>query len=228
MKKVIITGCNRGVGAGIRNLFISNDFVVYGLNKTASDLKHSNYNEIICDISKSDQILSAKKEIPNDIDLLVNNAAIRRFGEVKSLSDDDWIDSVNTNLNAVFLITKTFLPNIISNKGDVFFIGSHSEKYSFEKGAAYCSTKGAVKHFSECIMEEVRYDDVRVSYLSIGAIKNRDHGYDESWKLTPENIAETIFQLYSLPKNILIPYLDVRPLTPLKNPLDGLERLQYV
>lgn len=228
MKKVIITGCNRGVGAGIRDLFIENNFIVYGLNKTPSDFQNKNYKEIICDISNREQILTAKKIIPNDIDILVNNAAIRRFNEVKSLEDSDWIDSVNTNLNAVFFITKTFLPEIIANNGDIFFIGSHSEKYSFEKGAAYCSTKGAVRHFSECLMEEVRYDNIRVSYLSIGAIKNRDHGYDESWKLTPKNIAETIFNLYSLPKNILIPYLDVRPLMPLKNPLDGLERLQYV
>ena len=107
-------------------------------------------------------------------------------------------------------------------------IGSHSEKYTFGEGSAYCSTKLALRGMAECLREEVRYDDIRVSYLSIGSIKNRDHGIYEEWKLIPEEIGNVVISLIKMPKKVYIPYLDLRPLKPLKDNMEGIERLQYV
>ena len=64
--------------------------------------------------------------------------------------------------------------------------------------------------------------------MSLGSIKNREHGGDESWKLTPEQVGETVVHISYLPKNILIPYIDVRPIKPLKDSRPGIEKLQYV
>ena len=140
----------------------------------------------------------------------------------------DWRDSINTNLNGAFYVLNTFIENVKKAKGDIIIIGSHSEKYTFEEGSAYCSSKLALRGMAECLREEVRYDNVRVSYLSIGSIKNRDHGIYEEWKLMPEEIGDIIIDLVKLPKKVYIPYLDIRPLKPLKDNMKGIERLQYV
>jgi NADP-dependent 3-hydroxy acid dehydrogenase YdfG len=230
MKNVVITGCNRGLGEGICQAFLDNGYDVYGLNKTPSTINHSHYTNICCDVSQSGENYwqNIRRNLPFQIDVLVVNAGIRRFDFIRTMNFQDWQDSVDTNLNGVFYVVKTLISDVINSDGDVIVIGSHSEKYTFEKGAAYCSTKGALKEFAECLMKEVRYDNVRVSYLSLGSIKNRDHHENEEWKLKPIEVGQTIVSLVSLPKNVMIPYLDVRPIMPLKSDISGMDRLQYV
>ena len=228
MKTALITGCNRGLGEGIRNTLLEQGYKVIGLNRTLGNQKKENYIEIECDISKVENIQNIKNQVPDKIDLLVVNAGIRRFEKIENMEVKDWQDSVNINLNGAFYVLNTFIENIKKAEGDIVIIGSHSEKYTFEEGGAYCSTKLALRGLAECLREELRYENIRVSYLSIGSIKNRDHGIYEEWKLMPEEIAEAIVSLVKLPKKVYIPYLDIRPLQPLKEEKKGIERLQYV
>ena len=227
-KTALITGCNRGLGEGIRNILLKQGYTVIGLNRTLSNQKLKNYIEVKCDISNSKNIEKAKEKINKKIDLLIINAGIRRFEKIENMNKQDWEDSVNINLNGAFYTLKSFIENVKNAKGDIIIIGSHSEKYTFEEGGAYCSTKLALRGLAECLREELRYEDVRVSYLSLGSIKNRDHNIYEEWKLMPEEVGMTILNIINLPKKILIPYLDIRPLQPLKDEKKGIEKLQYV
>ena len=227
-KTALITGCNRGLGEGIRNIILKQGYTVIGLNRTLSNQKLENYIEVKCDISNSENIEKAKEKINKKIDLLIINAGIRRFEKIENMKKQDWEDSVNINLNGAFYTLKSFIENVKNAKGDIIIIGSHSEKYTFEEGGAYCSTKLALRGMAECLREELRYEDVRVSYLSLGSIKNRDHNIYEEWKLMPEEVGMTILNIINLPKKILIPYLDIRPLQPLKDEKKGIEKLQYV
>lgn len=228
MKTALITGCNRGLGEGIRNVLLKQGYKVIGLNRTLNNSKIENYIEIECDISKSENIEKIKNNIKEPIDLLVINAGIRRFEKLENMTKQDWEDSVNTNLNGAFYVLNSFIENVKKAKGDIVIIGSHSEKYTFEEGAAYCSTKLALRGMAECLREELRYEDIRVSYLSLGSIKNRDHNIYEEWKLMPEEVGKAIVNIIDLPKKVYIPYLDIRPLKPLKDEKKGIERLQYV
>lgn len=227
-KTALITGCNRGLGEGIRNILLKQGYTVIGLNRTLSNQKLKNYIEVKCDISNSENIEKAKEKINKKIELLIINAGIRRFEKIENMKKQDWEDSVNINLNGAFYTLKSFIENVKNAKGDIIIIGSHSEKYTFEEGGAYCSTKLALRGLAECLREELRYEDVRVSYLSLGSIKNRDHNIYEEWKLMPEEVGMTILNIINLPKKILIPYLDIRPLQPLKDEKKGIEKLQYV
>lgn len=228
MKIALITGCNRGLGAGIRNILLKQGYKVIGLNRTTSNEIIENYTELECDVSKYESIQNIKNKLDSKIDLLVINAGIRRFEKIENMQVEDWQDSVNINLNGAFYVLNTFIENVKRAKGDIVIVGSHSEKYTFEEGGAYCSTKLALKGLTECLMEELRYEDVRVSYLSLGSIKNRDHGIYEEWKLMPEEVGKAIVHVIDLPKKVYIPYLDIRPLQPLKDKKKGIERLQYV
>ena len=227
-KTALITGCNRGLGEGIRNILLKQGYTVIGLNRTLSNQKLENYIEVKCDISNSENIEKTKEKINKKIDLLIINAGIRRFEKIENMKKQDWEDSVNINLNGAFYTLNSFIENVKNAKGDIIIIGSHSEKYTFEEGGAYCSTKLALRGMAECLREELRYEDVRISYLSLGSIKNRGHNIYEEWKLMPEEVGMTIMNIINLPKKILIPYLDIRPSQPLKDEKKGIEKLQYV
>ena len=203
-KTALITGCNRGLGEGIRNILLKQGYTVIGLNRTLSNQKLKNYIEVKCDISNSENIEKAKEKINKKIDLLIINAGIRRFEKIENMKKQDWEDSVNINLNGAYYTLNSFIENVKNAKGV------------------------ALRGMSECLRDELRYEDVRVSYLSLGSIKNRDHNIYEEWKLMPEEVGMTILNIINLPKKILIPYLDIRPLQPLKDEKKGIEKLQYV
>ena len=149
MKTALITGCNRGLGEGIRNVLLKQGYKVIGLNRTLNNNEIENYIEIKCDISKNENIETVKNNIKEPIDLLIINAGIRRFEKLENITNKDWEDSVNTNLNGAFYVLNTFIENAKKAKGDIIIIGSHSEKYTFEEGAAYCSTKLALRGMAE-------------------------------------------------------------------------------
>lgn len=235
-KIAVVTGCNRGAGSGIALELLGAGYTVIGLNRTEAGFQSPNYTDVLCDVADLKSILSAVERVikiladegDTGLGLLVCNAGIRRFSPIEDMVIEDWQDSLNTNLSGVFYVIQGLIGEVKKAHGDVVIIGSHSEKYTFESGAAYCSTKGALKELAECLMHETRYDGVRTSYLSLGSIKNRDHGIDEDWKLTPRDVGEAVLSVVELPKNIMIPYLDVRPAMPLKSEQSGIERLQYV
>ncbi len=228
MKIAVITGCNRGLGEGIKKVLLNRGYFVYGINRTKSKIIDKNYKEIICDMKNIEDIKKSVFKLPDKIDLLVLNAAVRVFSRVVCFDDDEWKDAVDINLNGPFYLVKGCIDKLKMAKGDIVFVGSHSSKYTFEKGSSYCATKAAIRNVALCLQDELRYDDIRVIYLSLGSIKNRDHHIYEEWKLYPEEVGQAIYNVISLPKKIYIPYLDIRPLKPLKMSIEGIDKLQYV
>ncbi len=230
MKKVaVITGCNRGVGEGIRSKLLEAGYYVYGINRTPTKgfNQTSHYKELICDVSNAEELEKICKKIESKIDLLVLNAGIRKFGNISELSVEDFSYSIDVNLKGPFYVLTFLLEKVKMVKGSIVFIGSHAGRYPFGMGAAYCSSKRGVEALAECLMEEVRRQGVKVLHLSLGAIKNRDHGYEEDWKIKPEEIGEAILKLLDMPENLLFSDINLRPQMPKQLEIEGIELMQY-
>lgn len=230
MKKVaVITGCNRGVGEGVRNKLLEAGYQVYGINRTKTNVieQTDSYKELICDVSNAEELEKACKNIDSKIDLLVLNAGIRKFGKISELSVEDFSYSIDVNLKGTFYVLTFLLEKVKKAKGSIVFIGSHAGRYPFGNGAAYCSSKRGVEALAECLMEEVRREGVKVIHLSLGAIKNREHGYEEEWKIKPEEIGEAILKLLDMPENLLFSDINLRPQTPKQLEMEGIELMQY-
>jgi NADP-dependent 3-hydroxy acid dehydrogenase YdfG len=228
MSSVAITGCNRGIGVGIADVLLAAGLHVIGWNRTPSGRGDPGFTEVSCDVRHPEDVARAARQLPGDVAAVIANAGIRRFGPIDALPLEDWKDSVDANLSGVFYLARETLPLLKKNRGYFVVVGSHAEKYPFEEGAAYCATKLALRGFLDCLIAETRYQGVRGTYLSLGSVKNREHGGDESWKLTPADVGEVILSLLRLPENVLIPYLDARPLRPRRDDRVGIEKLQYV
>ena len=110
------------------------------------------------------------------IDILVNNAGVGWFGSLESQGHDDWRRVIDTNVTGVFNCCKAAIPHLRRRGGGyIINISSLAGSNPFVGGASYCASKAALDALSEALMQEVRYDGIRVSTSSrVG--EHRFHG----------------------------------------------------
>ena len=102
-----------------------------------------------------------------------------------------WSEVIDTNLTGVFNACHAALPHLRRRGGGfIINISSLAGKNAFAKGAAYCASKAGLNAFSEALMQEVRYDNIRVSYVMPGSVATGFSGGDETkgadWKISPD------------------------------------------
>ena len=109
-----------------------------------------------------------------DIDVLVNNAGSDVGGRLPFIDRlaSDWDGMVDTNLRAVFRITRAVLPGMLGRKrGDIVNIGSISGIRSYANVTAYGATKAAIHMFSENLRSELAGSGVRLVELLPGPVR---------------------------------------------------------
>ena len=156
------------------------------------------------------------------VDVLVNNAGIGRFANVADMSFDDWRQIVDTNLSGVFYCSRAAIP-VMKARGAGFIvnISSLAAKNPFAGGAAYCASKAGLNAFSEALMQEVRHDNIRVSYVLPGSVStgfgDRGSSGEAEWKLTPEDVARVVVDLIAHDARSLPSRVELRPSRPRKS-----------
>jgi 3-oxoacyl-[acyl-carrier protein] reductase len=153
------------------------------------------------------------------LDLLVNNAGVGAFADVATMSDDEWARVIDTNLTGVFLCTRAAIPAIKKSGGGwIVNIASLAGRNYFPGGAAYCASKAGLIAFSESVMQEVRYDNIRVSVVMPGSVATEFSGptasSEDSWKLSPDDVAEVVMDLVRHPGRSLPSKVEIRPSKP--------------
>ena len=149
------------------------------------------------------------------LDVLVNNAGVGVFRKVAEMTVEEWETVLRTNLDALFYMTRPALPLLMKRGGWILNIGSLAGKNAFEGGAAYNASKFGLIGFSEALMQEVRHDGVRVSYIMPGSVATEGFGEAE-WKVQPEDIAQIVVDLLGMPERTLPSRIEVRPSRPPK------------
>ena len=155
------------------------------------------------------------------LDLLVNNAGVGQFSDVASMSDADWDQTIATNLTGVFYCTRAAIPAMRKSGGGwIVNIASLAGRNYFPRGAAYCASKAGLIAFSESLMQEVRYDNIRVSVVMPGSVATEFGGEaptaDDAWKLSPDDVAEVVTDLLRHPTRSLPSKIEMRPSQPRK------------
>jgi 3-oxoacyl-[acyl-carrier protein] reductase len=139
------------------------------------------------------------------------------FTAVEQTTDDDWARVIDTNLTGVFYCTRAAIPAIrAAGGGWIINIASLAGRNYFANASAYCASKAGLVAFSESLMLEVRNDGIRVSVVMPGSVATEFMGPSgrqegESWKLTPEDIAQTVVDLLRHPGRSLPSKVEIRP-----------------
>ncbi|MFQ6091321.1 MAG: SDR family NAD(P)-dependent oxidoreductase [bacterium] len=232
-KIAIVTGAGKGIGRGICLLFAENGAKIVAAARTASDIERlvgeiqSRGGQALAvptDVRRrkdADRLAASAIERFGKSDILVNNAGVGKFANVVNLSDEDWTEQIETNLNGMFYCTRAVLKEMIKGRKDevrhIINIASLAATAGFRGGAAYCASKFAVVGFTESLMLEVREHNIKVSVILPGSVNTyfRDAPPDaESWKLDPKDVARAALDIVTCSPKSLVSRVELRPVRP--------------
>lgn len=162
----------------------------------------------------------------SNINILVNNAGLASGLEHIDTGDfEDWDKMIDTNIKGVLNVTRAVSQGMIARgEGHIVNIGSTAGTQVYENGAVYCASKHAMHALSQGMRIDLLKHGIKVSEVRPGMVETefsvvRFHGdqqkadgvYKGLEPLTPENIAEIIGWIVTLPKHVNINDLEVTP-----------------
>lgn len=178
MKKVLVTGATGSIGEEIVKEYAKNGFFVYihynSNQKKAQNLLEEidNKGELISfDIKDKESIKNSLENL--DVDVLINNAGIIKDNLFFFMSDYEWEDVINTNLNGNFYITKIISKNMMMNKrGSIVNIASISGVCGNSGQANYSASKGGIIALTKTLSIELGRYNIRVNALAPAIIES--------------------------------------------------------
>jgi 3-oxoacyl-[acyl-carrier protein] reductase len=234
-KTAVVTGGTRGIGLAIVRALAERGADVFLCARSADDVSRTltpvratrgrRVTGTTCDVRDYAQVRAMMAEAERSlggIDILVNNAGIGVFGNVEKMPVEEWRATIETNLSGLFYCCREVIPAMKRRGGGyIINIGSLAGKNAFPGGAAYNASKFGLIGFSEALMQEVRYDHIRVSYVMPGSVNTAfgDGGEQqpsETWKLCPEDVANVVVQLLEMDPRALPSRVELRPSEPKK------------
>ncbi len=161
---------------------------------------------------------AVEAETGGRLDGLVNNAGIGLFAPADELAPEDFRRVLETNLLGPFHGLRAAAPAMKrQGRGWIFNIASLAGKNPFARGAAYNASKFGLIGFSEAVMQDLRYDGIRVSCIMPGSVATEFGGVAASgrdWKILPEDVARIVTDLLAFPARTLPSRVEVRPSRP--------------
>jgi NAD(P)-dependent dehydrogenase (short-subunit alcohol dehydrogenase family) len=232
-KVAVVTGGSRGIGYCITGRLLQEGARVYVCGRDEQVLKRSlealrqhgdgRVEGMVADVGRYEdcrKLVHTAAEHFGGIDILVNNAGIGIMKPVDQLTPAEWDATIQTNLSGVFYCCHEAIPLMRQRGGGyIFNISSLAGVNPFAGGSAYNASKFGLNGFSEAMMQDVRYDGIRVSYIMPGSVDtdfggapgSRSH---QSWKLSGADIAKAVVDLYTYPLTTLASRIEMRPSQP--------------
>ena len=228
----IVTGGSKGIGLAIARAFLER-----GMQVAISARGDRDLAEAVSHLGGGDRVAAIRADVRHaeeaerlvretvqrfgGVDVLVNNAGIGLLEKVADMSLDVWRQVIDTNLTGVFYCCHAAIPALRRRGGGyIVNISSLAGKNAFVGGGAYCASKAGLNAFSEALMQEVRHENIRVSYVMPGSVAT-DFGHpagaprgEDSWKLAAEDVAQVVVDLVTLDTRALASRVELRPSRP--------------
>ncbi len=228
-KFAVVTGGTRGIGRAIAEMLLDAGASVAICARTSESVDRAlgefrargNVIGAAADVSKPDDVARLFRIVEEKfgaLDVLINNAGVGVFAKVADLTVEQWRQTLDTNLSGVFYCSHAAL-SMLQRRGGGYIvnISSLAGRNAFAGGAAYNASKFGLNGFSEAMMLDHRYDNVRVSCVMPGSVATEfGSGGDGAWKIAPEDVADIVRMLLRTPERTLISRVEVRPAKPKK------------
>lgn len=228
-KTVLITGGSKGIGYGIAEMLIKQNMnvVLTSRQLLAAEKAALNLNKlgmgkalgVAADVRDFDQQEAAVKRILEEfgsLDVLIANAGLGHFVSIEDMTNDQWNETIETNLTGVFYSIKTSLSALKESKGYIITIASLAGTNFFAGGAAYNASKFGLVGFTQAVMLDLRKYGVKVSTIMPGSVNSHFAGREPSddWRIQPEDLGQMVIDLLKMPARTLPSKIEVRPSIP--------------
>jgi len=207
-KKILITGASRGIGKDIALKSKEKGYEVLGTSTTnegVSNLRENGIHGLQLNLNDKKSVESFNylltQEHP-DIAVLVNNAGITRDNIVLRMTEEEWMDVLNINLNGAFKISKTVLKFMLKKRwGRILNITSTSASTGNRGQANYAAAKAGIEAFSKSLAKEVGSRGITVNAIAPGYIQT-DMTKAISEKVKEEILSQIPLSRFGKPEEI--------------------------
>ncbi len=231
-KVAYITGGTKGIGYGIAQSMLSHGMKVaitgrdlVGAQNAASSLHPQNCIGLSSDVTKmQDEVKAIKATIDHfgKIDVVIANAGLGHFASILDLTEEQWNQTIDTNLTGVFHTIKASVDALIDSKGYFITIASLAGTNFFANGSAYNASKFGLVGFTQAVMLDLRQHEIKTSVIMPGSVSTYFNGRtptdDEFWKIQPEDIGQLVTDLLKMDARSLPSKVEIRPSFPHKKP----------
>ena len=223
--KALITGASRGIGQAISlklaengyNLILTGrDLPMLGKTKTLCEAYGVGVDTHAADLSNEAEITELFKK-SGKLDLLVNNAGFGIFDAIEDIKLEDWQQIQKVNVEGAFLCLREAMRTMKkSGGGRIINISSVVGVKGYPNQAAYGASKHALLGLTKTAIEEGKEDNIRVHAICPGGVatemvkQSRPDLTDFSAMIQPEDVADAVVYLCSLPPTITVDCIHLR------------------
>ncbi len=229
-KVAVVTGGSRGIGYRIAERLLQEGACVLicsrraeAVEKATAALKEQapgRAEGVVADVrdyAQVEGVMALAEKKFGGLDILVNNAGVGIFRPVDELTPEEWSEVIDTNLSGCFYCVRAAAPRMKRRGGGyIFNISSLAGKNAFAGAAAYNASKFGLNGLSEAMMLDLRYDNIRTSYILPGSVETEFGGHSSkaTWKLTPDDVAQCVIDLLKSDPRAMLSRVEMRPSQP--------------
>jgi NAD(P)-dependent dehydrogenase (short-subunit alcohol dehydrogenase family) len=229
-KVAYITGGSKGIGYGIARTLLDNGMRVAVSSRSLAAAQEAaaalggDAALILAVESDVSSMASEKKAVQTvinhfgQLDVVIANAGVGHFAPIDLLSEEDWKETIDTNLTGVFNTVKSSIDALKSSEGYIITIASLAGTNFFEAASAYNASKFGLVGFTQAVMLDLRKYGIKVTTIMPGSVATHFAGHTPSeadaWKIQPEDIGQLVKDLLSMHPRTLPSKIEVRPSKP--------------
>lgn len=230
-KVALITGGTKGIGYGIAESMIRKgmNVTVTGRDRSTAEEAAQSLSEIgpgaalgvqadVREMASQDKAVKETLTQFGSLDVLIANAGVGNFAKIDDMTEEQWHETMDINLTGVFNSIKASLGALKKSRGYVITIASLAGTNFFSGGAAYNASKFGLVGFTQAVMLDLRYHDIKVSTIMPGSVSSFFGGREpeDDWRIQPEDIGKLVIDLLEMNPRTLPSKIEVRPTKPPK------------
>jgi 3-oxoacyl-[acyl-carrier protein] reductase len=184
MKVAFVTGGSRGIGRAVVEEFSSAGYGVaftYSSNADAANAlveclrsqgrAAAAYQADVRDFARAKEVIAQAQKDVGEVQVLVNNAGIKRDGAFAAMSPEAWQEVIDTNLNGTFNYTRLLMRELMLRSGVIVNMTSVSGQHGMAGQTNYSASKAGIIGFTRSLAKEVARFGVRVNAIAPGFIE---------------------------------------------------------
>lgn len=229
-KVAYITGGTKGIGYGVAKtlLDLGMRVAISGRDFTSAtqaaasissdDTKVLALESDVCSFASETKAIKAVTEHFGKLDVLIANAGVGHFASIENLTEEEWKNTIDTNLTGVFNSVKASVEALKQSKGYIITIASLAGTNFFENGSAYNASKFGLVGFTQSVMLDLRKYGIKVTTIMPGSVATHFDNHTpteaDAWKIQPEDIGQMVADLLHMHPRTLPSKIEVRPTVP--------------